>query len=69
MTCHAVGVAVKPVGEPYSGNRDLRFDERGWETGRWLVSPKLPRPSSTLPHSPFAALQRFGLLSEGLPPF
>jgi hypothetical protein len=28
-----VGLAVKPVGEPYSGNRDLRFDEQRWETG------------------------------------
>jgi hypothetical protein len=33
MTCHAVGVAVKPVGEPDTGNRYVRFDERGWETG------------------------------------
>jgi hypothetical protein len=40
MMCHAVGLAVKPVGEPYSGNRDLRFDERGWETGRWPVAPR-----------------------------
>jgi hypothetical protein len=30
---------VKPVGEPYSGNRDLRFDERRWETGRWPLAP------------------------------
>jgi hypothetical protein len=31
--CPAVGLAVKPVGEPYSRNRNLRFDERRWETG------------------------------------
>ena len=37
-TCPAVGLAVKPVGEPYSGNRDLRFDERGWETERWPLA-------------------------------
>jgi hypothetical protein len=27
--------AVKPVGKPDAGNRLVRFDERGWETGRW----------------------------------
>jgi hypothetical protein len=26
--------AVKPVGEPDAGDRHVRFDERGWETGR-----------------------------------
>jgi len=30
---------VKPVGEPYSGKRDLRFDERRWETGCWPLAP------------------------------
>jgi len=25
---------VKPVGEPDAGDRHVRFDERGWETGR-----------------------------------
>jgi len=43
-------IAVKPVGKPDAGNRHVRFDERGWETGRWPKAPKLPRPSSTLPH-------------------
>ena len=38
-TCPAVGLAVKPVGEPYSGNRDLRFDEQRWETGCWPLAP------------------------------
>src|SRR5215510_872504 len=28
--CHS----VKPVGKPNAGNRHVRFDERGWETGR-----------------------------------
>jgi hypothetical protein len=39
--------AAKPVGKPDAGNPHVRFDERGWETGR----PKRrqhPRPSSTL---------------------
>src|SRR5215472_13459720 len=26
--------AVKPVGKPDAGNPHVRFDERGWETGR-----------------------------------
>jgi hypothetical protein len=60
--------AVKPVGEPDIGNRYVRFDERGWETERWPFGPKLPRPSSTLPNSPFAALQRFRQLFEVLLP-
>ncbi len=30
-----VCLAVKPVGKPGAGNRHARFDERGWETGRW----------------------------------
>jgi len=37
--CPVVCLAVKPVGEPDSGNRDLRFDERRWETGRWPLAP------------------------------
>jgi hypothetical protein len=45
----SVCIAVKPVGKPDAGNRHVRFDERGWETGRWPKAPKLPRPSSTLP--------------------
>src|ERR1700746_1084941 len=46
-----VCLAVKPVGKPDAGNRHVRFDERGWETGRWPKA-KLPRPSSTLPLDP-----------------
>src|SRR6202011_3110689 len=30
----SVCLAVKPVGEPDAGNPHIRFDERGWETGR-----------------------------------
>src|SRR5579871_3895823 len=43
----AVRHAMKPVGEPDAGNRHVRFDERGWETGHWR-SLTAPRPSSTL---------------------
>ena len=31
--------AVKPVGKPDAGNRLVRFDERGWERGRWPLAP------------------------------
>jgi len=30
----SVNLTVKPVGKPDAGNRHVRFDERGWETGR-----------------------------------
>jgi hypothetical protein len=30
---------MKPVGKPDAGNRHIRFDERGWETGRWPQAP------------------------------
>ena len=35
----AVGLEVKPVGEPDAGNPHVRFDERGEETGRWSQTP------------------------------
>ena len=38
----------QPVGKPDAGNRLVRFDERGWETGRAHRRP-FSRPSSTLP--------------------
>jgi hypothetical protein len=38
------GPDQKSVGKPDAGNRHVRFDERGRETG--LLAP---RPSSTLP--------------------
>ena len=39
QTPRAVGslpvcLSIKPVGKPNAGNRHVRFDERGWETGR-----------------------------------
>jgi hypothetical protein len=34
---------VKPAGKPDAGNRHVRFDERGWETGRW------PKAQATAP--------------------
>src|SRR5215217_8018412 len=37
--CVAVGLAVKPAGEPDAGDRHVRFDERGWETGRRPSAP------------------------------
>src|SRR5262249_33070822 len=30
---------VKPVGEPDAVTPHVRFDERGWETGRWPMAP------------------------------
>jgi 2-methylcitrate dehydratase len=30
---------MKPVGEPDAGDRQVRFDERGWETERWPQAP------------------------------
>jgi hypothetical protein len=41
------GPGVKSVGKPDAGNRHVRFDERGRETG--LLAP---RSSSTLPLRP-----------------
>ncbi len=41
--------AMKSIGEPDAGNRHVRFDERGRETGCWPNGPKPPRPPSTLP--------------------
>src|SRR4029450_13021467 len=35
----AVGLAMKPVGEPDAGNLHVRFDERGGETERWPMAP------------------------------
>ena len=26
---------MNPIGEPDAGDRHVRFDERGWETGDW----------------------------------
>ncbi len=32
---------MKPVGKPDAGNPHVRFDERGWETGRSATAPIL----------------------------
>jgi Group II intron, maturase-specific domain len=39
--------AVKPVGKPGARNPHVRFDERGWETGRRLASVLAPILDST----------------------
>ena len=44
----SVYLAVKPVEEPDAGDRHVRFDERGWETGRCRMA-QATAPSSTLP--------------------
>jgi hypothetical protein len=38
---------VKPVGKPDAGNPHVRFDERGWETGRRSASVLAPNLDST----------------------
>ena len=39
---------VKPVGEPDAGNPHVRFDERGWETGRSpATAPNLDSTENT----------------------
>jgi hypothetical protein len=40
----SVYLAVKPVGKPDAGDRHVRFDERGWETGRWPSAPSYRAP-------------------------
>src|SRR5262245_50077436 len=42
-----VSLAVKPVGKPDALIGHVRFDERGWETGR-RFERQCSRPSSTL---------------------
>jgi len=39
--------AMKSVGKPDAGNRHVRFDERGWETGRRCSSVPAPILDST----------------------
>src|SRR5713226_1750345 len=38
---------VKPVGKPDAGNSHVRFDERGWETGRRFAPVLAPILDST----------------------
>ena len=45
----SVTLTVKPVGKPDAGNRHVRFDERGWETGRCrMAQATAPILDSTL---------------------
>ncbi|MGH7428521.1 MAG: hypothetical protein ACREJ4_09260, partial [Candidatus Methylomirabilaceae bacterium] len=48
---------MKPVGEPDTGNRYVRFDERGWETERWPQAPSY-RAHPRLYHSPRRRMRR-----------
>ena len=48
---------MKPVGKPDAGNPHVRFDERGWETGRRSASAPAPNLDST-GESPFLSNQR-----------
>jgi hypothetical protein len=54
-----VCLAVKPAGKLHAGNRHVRFDEPGWETGHW------PKAQATAPilDSTLASNQRPTLLS------
>jgi hypothetical protein len=61
QTPRAVGslpvcLSMKPVGKPNAGNRHVRFDERGWETGRCRMAqataPILDSTDSDLPACP-----------------
>ena len=48
-----VCLTVKPVGKPNAGNRHVRFDERGWETGRCrMAQATAPILDSTEPEVP-----------------
>src|SRR5450631_3374958 len=38
---------MNPVGKPDAGNRHVRFDERGWETGRRSAPAPAPNLDST----------------------
>ena len=38
---------MKPVGKPDARNGHVRFDERGWETGRRIASVPAPILDST----------------------
>jgi hypothetical protein len=50
---------VKPAGKPDAGNRHVRFDERGWETGRWpKAQATAPILDSTLADTPTTIAER-----------
>ena len=42
-----MSLVVKPVGKPDAGNLHVRFDERGWETGRRFALVLAPILDST----------------------
>jgi hypothetical protein len=53
MICPGVYLAVKPVGEPYAVAPHVRFDERGWETGRCrMAQATAPFLDSTIVANP-----------------
>jgi Group II intron, maturase-specific domain/Reverse transcriptase (RNA-dependent DNA polymerase) len=60
MGARSLSLRMKPVGKPDAGNPPVRFDERGWETGRamllapapildatgaWPAVSRIPRPA------------------------
>jgi hypothetical protein len=54
---------MKPVGKPDAENPHVRFDERGWETGRRMIAAPAPVLDSTtdLVEPSFGSLKvRFG---------
>ena len=63
QTPRAVGslpvcLSMKPVGKPNAGNRHVRFDERGWETGRCrMAQATAPILDSTFSDMPINALK------------
>jgi hypothetical protein len=63
MICPDVYLAVKPVGEPYAVAPHVRFDERGWETGRCrMAQATAPILDSTLSEGAPVARQRRRML-------
>ena len=67
----SVNLTVKPVGKPDAGNRHVRFDERGWETGRCRMAQatapildsteaevKIPRAAGRFYDGPPSGLRR-----------
>ena len=54
-----VCLTVKPVGEPDAGDRHVRFDERGWETGRC----RMAQATAPILDSTIAALDKCGGMS------
>src|SRR6266513_1589445 len=61
-----VGPSVKPVGEPDAVAPHVRFDERGWETGRWPLAPSY-RAHPRLYHPGGTGIQTRLLLREERP--